>query len=199
MHCVKITWLLKIVIPHSLKVKLTYMYRLINLHNFGTKETCTHIYIYIYIYIYINNLEHILLFISWFLYIWKQVNHSTTLQSRANKTNHVKKTKGEKTKLKQQKEQQDLIKFCRVVGLHHTIFAFCFTFSWIHELLILSQHVALSPCMYVMSVSTSTHFETCEKSMGVGTPTVQLCCLTSLDVSWHVRDKLRPMLKNGSI
>ena len=30
---------------------------------------------------------------------------------------------------------------------------------------------ALSPCMYVMSVSTSTHFETCEKSMGVGTPT----------------------------
>ena len=60
----------------------------------------------------------------------------------------TKQKKEKKTKLKQQKEQQDLIKSSRVVGLHHTIFAFCFTFSWIHELLILSQHVALNSVQF---------------------------------------------------
>ena len=28
---------------------------------------------------------------------------------------------------------------------------------------------------------------------------VQLCCLMSMDVIWHIRDKLRPMCKHGSI
>ena len=32
-----------------------------------------------------------------------------------------------------------------------------------------------------------------------GFSSVQLCCLMSSDVSWHMRDKLRPMPKHGSV